>query len=147
MHYNIIHIIHLLCAILFIGVVFFEVILLEGIRVKLGNVLMEQVEAGIINRAKKIMPWVVLTLFISGIIMTGTHFKNFDFHTLFSSSFHLLLTIKILLATSVLVHFVTAIRSAHTGCMNSKRFQWTHLSVFTHMIVIVILAKMMFWSW
>jgi uncharacterized protein len=65
-----------------------------------------------------------------------------------SSSFGTLLTVKIVLALSVLVHFVSAIRSANQGCMSAKRFEFTHLSVAVHMLLIVILAKAMFYvSW
>jgi len=42
------------------------------------------------------------------------------------------------------VHFVTAMRAGVTGCMESTRFQFTHLSVAIHMIFIVLLAKLMF---
>lgn len=143
MHYQITHIVHLLCAVSFIGVVFFEVIILEGVRRQLGDALMARVETAIINRAKKIMPWVVGTLFVSGIALAVTHYRNLG--TPFESAFGVLLTVKILLAMSVLVHFVTAIRSALTGCMNSSRFQRTHLSVFAHMVLIIILAKAMFY--
>lgn len=143
MPYEITHIVHLLCAISFIGVVFFEVVILEGVRRQLGNALMTQVETAIIHRAKKIMPWVVATLFLSGIALAVIHYRNLE--SPFESAFGVLLAVKIMLALSVLVHFVTAIRSALTGCMNSSRFQRTHLSVFAHMVLIIILAKAMFY--
>lgn len=142
-HYGVVHILHLLCAVAFIGVVFFEVIILEGVREKLGSALMPQIEAGIISRAKKIMPWVVGTLFLSGIGLAYSHYSNLD--SPFATSFGTMLTIKIALALSVLVHFITAMRSAVSGCMTSARFQRTHLSVFIHMLLIVILAKAMFY--
>lgn len=143
MEYGITHVIHLLCATAFIGVVFFEVFILEGIRDQIGPALMPQIESGIIGRAKKIMPWVVATLFISGIVLAYFHYSKLP--SPFASSFGILLGIKILLALSVLVHFVTAIRSATNGCMNSQRFERTHISVFIHMLLIVILAKAMFY--
>lgn len=146
MHYAITHVIHLLCAVVFIGVVFFEVLLLEGVRQKLGPALMEQVEAGIIARARRIMPWFVGVLFLSGIALAAVHYARMS--EPFGTAFGVLLALKILLATSVLVHFVTAIRSALGGCMNSTRFKRTHLSVFVHMFLIVVLAKAMFYvSW
>lgn len=143
MEYPILHVIHLFCAIVFIGVVFFEVLILEGVRDKLGDVLMRGVEEGIISRAKRIMPWFVGTLFVTGFSLAFFHFKNMG--NPFESSMGILLSVKILLALSVLVHFVTAMRSAHNGCMTSQRFERTHLSVFIHMIFIVLLAKGMFY--
>jgi hypothetical protein len=56
-----------------------------------------------------------------------------------------LLSIKIALALSVLVHFISAMRAAADGCMTSDRFRITHISVFIHMVLIVILAKSMFY--
>jgi hypothetical protein len=44
----------------------------------------------------------------------------------------------------VLVHFILAIGHAICGTMSSARLEYTHLSVFVHMILIVILAKAMF---
>lgn len=146
MSYALAHVVHLLCAVAFIGVVFFEVLILEGVRDKLGPLLMTQVETGIIARAKRIMPWVVATLFLTGLAMA--YFHRSELADPFATSFGLFLTIKILLALSVLVHFITAMRSATGGCMDSSRFQRTHLSVFIHMFLIVVLAKAMFYvSW
>ena len=146
MEYGIVHVIHLLCAAAFIGVVFFEVFILEGIRDQLGPTLMPQIETGIINRAKRIMPWVVATLFLSGLFLAYIHYSRMP--EPFGNSFGILLGVKILLALSVLVHFVTAIRSATNGCMTSQRFERTHLSVIIHMFFIVVLAKAMFYvSW
>lgn len=146
MLYNGIVTLHLLCAITFIGVVFFEVILLEGMRKPLGDELMEKVETSLIGRARQVMPWIVATLFISGGYLFSTHYSALELS--WNNAFTVLLSIKILLALSVLVHFVTAIRASMTGCMTSHRFQITHISVAIHMLLIVILAKAMFYiSW
>lgn len=146
MLYPIILTLHLLCAILFIGVVFFEVALLEGIRIRLGAQLMDAVETALIQRARQIMPWVVGTLFLSGLFLGHNHFQTMNLS--WSDSFTVLFTAKIILAISVLIHFVSAIRAQATGCMTSTRFRNTHLSVAIHMVLIVVLAKMMFYvSW
>lgn len=131
-----------MCAILFIGVVFFEVVILEGIRKGLGEDTMAGVETALIGRAKYVMPWVVGLLFLTGTVMGFHHYRSVD--SPFASSFHILLTLKIVLAISVLVHFVTAMRAGVTGCMESGRFKFTHLSVAIHMVFIVLLAKLMF---
>jgi len=142
MTYSLVHLVHLFCAIAFIGVVFFEVFILEGVRDKLGPNVMPLVEQGIIARAKRIMPWFVGTLFLSGIALAWFHYSNLP--SPFATSLGILLGIKILLALSVLAHFVNAMMAAQSGCMDSSRFQFTHLSVFIHMVLIVILAKAMF---
>lgn len=66
MLYPYVVIVHLFCAISFIGVVFFEVFILEGMRPHLEHATMEAVEAGLVRRARQIMPFVVGLLFISG---------------------------------------------------------------------------------
>jgi len=141
--YGVVHVIHLFCAILFIGVVFFEVVLLEGVRGRLPAEVMHLFEVALIARARRIMPWVVGTLFLSGLAMAWVH--RVALSAPGASAFGLLLTVKITLALSVLVHFVTAIRSATQGCMTSGRFMRTHLSVAIHMAAIVVLAKAMFY--
>lgn len=146
MLYNAIVTIHLLCAISFIGVVFFEVLLLEGMRKPLGDELMEKIETSLVARARKIMPWIVATLFASGIFLFYSHFNALELS--WNNAFTVLLGIKVTLAISVLIHFITAIRASLSGCMSSRRFQITHISVGIHMLLIVILAKAMFYvSW
>lgn len=142
MDYPVIVTVHLLCAIIFGGVVFFEVLLLEGVRKRLGDHLMERVEMAIIGRARRIMPFVVATLFLSGGYLAYTHLSATG--VTWNNAFSVLLTVKILLALSVLAHFTTAMLSAHRGHMTSRRFQITHISVAIHILLIVILAKAMF---
>ena len=137
---------HLLCAIMFIGVVFFEIVMIEGIRKRIGDELMERFENALVGRARKVMPYVVGLLFLSGAYLLHSHFGALQLD--WKNSFTVLLSIKIALAISVLIHFVTALRAQATGCMSSRRFQITHLSVGIHMLFIVILAKAMFyWTW
>lgn len=138
--------IHLLCATVFIGVVFFEVLLLEGIRSHVGAELMDRVEIGLVRRARWIMPWVVGGLFLSGLYMGIPYFANADWS--WGNAFIVLLSIKVVLAVSVLAHFVTAMVAAHRGRMTEQRFRLTHISVGVHMVLIVVLAKAMFYaSW
>ncbi|HVV95913.1 MAG TPA: hypothetical protein VHC92_02100 [Rhodanobacteraceae bacterium] len=140
--------IHLFCAAVFIGVVAFEVLVLEGIRDHLPEKCVALVEEHVHRRGRRIMPWFVGLLFASGIAMAAGTYGAALAHPL-ASSFGTLLSLKILLAASVLVHFVLAIRHSICGTMSSARFKYTHLSVFIHMILIVILAKAMFfvhWS-
>jgi hypothetical protein len=60
------------------------------------------------------------------------------------SSFATLLSIKIVLALSVLAHFITAVTLSARGKLKSRHFKRIHLSVFCHVILIVVLAKAMF---
>lgn len=145
MEHALLQTVHLFCAILFIGVVFFEVIFLEPVRRHLPDDMMTLVEAGIHIRARRFMPIVVALLFASGIAMVIRVYGNL-WLPLSWQGFSLLLSIKMLLALSVLVHFVSAIRASLCNCMTSRRFKITHHSVFIHMVLIVVLAKAMFYA-
>lgn len=141
--YPILLLLHLFAAIMFVGTVFFEVLILEGIRKPLGKEAMREVERNIGRRARKIMPWVILVLFGAGIGMAWTW--RGALAQPFVSSFATLLWIKIILAISVFVHFLTAMILGGKGLLRSKHFQIIHLSVFVHVVLIVFLAKAMWY--
>lgn len=137
---------HLFAAIMFAGTVFFEVLILEGIRRPVGREIMRTIELAIARRARRLMPFVMLVLYAAGLGMAW-QYRSVLAHPL-ASGFALLLWIKIVLALSVLAHFITAMTLSGTGKLKSKYFQLIHLSVFCHVVFIVFLAKAMFYiSW
>ncbi|MEO6960134.1 MAG: hypothetical protein ABI228_04060 [Burkholderiaceae bacterium] len=142
MSHSILVTLHLFAAFIFVGTVFFEVLILEGVRKYVPHDVMRQMELGIGQRARKIMPWAVLVLYGAGIAMAWQY--RAELAHPFATTFGTLLTLKIALALSVLVHFVTAIKLSGTGKLKSRHFRYIHLSVFAHMIGIVFLAKAMF---
>jgi hypothetical protein len=143
MSYPIFLTLHLFAALIFVGTVFFEVLILESVRKHLPIDVMRQVERAIGNRARRLMPWVLLVLYGAGISMAWQHRAALA-HPL-ASSFGLLLTIKIALAFSVLAHFITAMVSMKRHTMTARRSQFIHASVFLQVILIVLLAKGMFY--
>jgi hypothetical protein len=134
---------HLFAAIMFVGTVFFEVLILEGIRKPVGREAMRSVEAAIGQRARRLMPFVILVLYGAGVGMAW-QYRDILAHP-FGSSFAMLLSIKILLAASVLGHFITAVTLGARGKLKSRHFKLIHLSVFCHVVLIVFLAKAMFY--
>lgn len=134
---------HLFAAIFFVGTVFFEVLILEGIRKPLGRDAMRNVELAIGKRARRLMPWAMLILFGAGISMAWG-FRD-ALADPFGSHFATLLWIKIILAFSVLGHFITAMTLSGTGKLKSRHFQLIHISVFCHVVLIVFIAKAMFY--
>jgi hypothetical protein len=134
---------HLFAAIMFVGTVFFEVIILEGIRKPVGRDAMRTVETAIGRRARRVMPFVMAVLYGAGIVMAWQY--RDDLAHPFESSFATLLSIKIVLALSVLVHFITAITLSARGKLKSRHFKLIHLRVFCHVVLIVFLAKAMFY--
>ena len=143
MSYPIFLTLHLFGALMFVGTVFFEVLILESVRKHLPTEVMRQVERAIGTRARTLMPWVLLVLYGAGIGMAWQHRAALA-HP-FASSFSILLTLKILLALSVLGHFITAMVWLKRGLLRAKRSRFIHLSIFFHMIAIVLLAKGMFY--
>ncbi|MCC7463853.1 MAG: hypothetical protein IT480_15500 [Gammaproteobacteria bacterium] len=134
---------HLFAAIFFVGTVFFEVLILEGVRKPVGREAMRTLEIAIGARARRLMPFVMLVLYGAGIAMAWQYRADLA-HPL-SSSFALLLTVKIVVALSVLAHFITAMTLSGTGRLRSRHVQLIHLSVFSHVVLIVFLAKAMFY--
>ncbi len=143
MNYYILLTLHLFAAIMFAGTVFFEVLILENVRKHVPRDVMRTMETAIGATARKLMPWVVLVLYSAGLGMAWQHRAALA-HP-FASSFGLLLTLKIVLALSVLAHFITAMALQRSGRMRAVHFKRIHLSVFCHMLAIVFLAKAMFY--
>jgi len=134
---------HLFAAIMFVGTVFFEVLILEVVRKPVGREAMRAVETAIGRRARRVMPFVMIALYSAGIAMAW-QYRDVLRHP-FDSGFGTLLAIKIVLAISVLVHFITALTLSARGKLKSRHFKLIHLSVFCHVVLIVFLAKAMFY--
>ncbi len=133
---------HLFAAILFVGTVFFEVLILASIRRKVGREAMRAVEAAVGRRARQVMPFVLLVLYGAGITMAWGYRAHLA--EPFASPFAIMLSLKILLALSVLGHFVFAVTRGARGILRAGQARFVHVSVFCHVIAIVFLAKAMF---
>ncbi len=143
MSYGLLLALHLLAAIAFVGTVFFEVVMLEAVRRHLPHETMRAVEHAIGNRAVRVMPWVLMTLYAAGIGLAWQHRAALS--RPLASSFGLLLALKIALALSVFGHFATAMVWRRRGVLGGRRSRRLHLSVFCHVLAIVLLAKAMFY--
>lgn len=140
--YPYLQLLHLLGAIAFGGTVFFEVLILEGVRRHVPVRVMTLVEGGIGRRARQVIPWVLLALYGSGLSMAWHH--RAALAAPLASSFGLLLSVKIVLALSVFGHFLFAMAMRRRGRLAGSLFRHIHLSVLAHVLVIVSLAKAMF---
>lgn len=103
---------------------------------------MLQVEAAIGRRARRIMPWVLLVLYGSGLGMAWQY--RAALAQPLSSGFGLMLTLKIVLALGVAGHFLFAMSRQARGRLTDRLSRRLHLSLFWHMVGIVLLAKAMF---
>src|SRR5690606_24149014 len=100
-------------------------------------------ESAIGVRARRVVPWVLLALYGAGLGMAWQY--RTALAQPLASSFGLLLSLKIALAVSVFGHFVTAMVLQRRGRLNGRNSRRIHLSVFTHVVLILILAKAMFY--
>ncbi|MBD9460874.1 hypothetical protein IB241_24605 [Pseudomonas sp. PDM05] len=138
---------HLFAALIFIGTVFFEVLILAHLHRHLPARVMVQVEQGVGQRARRLMPWVLLVLFGAGIGMVWLRYRPLLAAPL-ATSFGTLLSLKLILATSVLLHFLLTMLRMRRGRVSARYLRFIHLSLFGHMVAIVLLAKGMFYlSW
>ena len=146
--YTVAHIVHLYCAIAFVGGVFFEMLVLSVMHTKrVSREARREVERAMSYRAVRVMPPVVAVWFLSGLVMVFDRYTDILRQPL-ASSFGTLLALKILLAFSVLVHFAIAVVKMHRRTLTVGWSKYIHAVVFTHMLFIVLLAKGMFYfSW
>ncbi|MFV3369890.1 CopD family copper resistance protein [Pseudomonas sp. NY15435] len=147
MAYPVLLVLHLFAAIMFVGTVFFEVLILESVHHHVPARAMRMVDGALGRRLRRVMPWVILTLFGSGLGMLHLRYAPLLVDPL-ATSFATLLSLKLLLAASVLGHFIFAMYSFRVGRMTGQRSRRIHYSVFAHVVLIVLLAKGMFYlSW
>lgn len=142
-HYAVMHVLHLFAAFVFVGTVFFEVLILERVRRHVPRNAMHLVEAGIGRRASRLMPWVLLVLYGSGLGMAWRYRALLA--VALEGGFGLLLALKIVLALSVAGHFILAMSLRRSGRLVSSVSRRLHVSLFWHMVGIVLLAKLMFY--
>ena len=136
-----IELIHLACAIIFVGAVVFEVLVLEALHQHFEVAVMERIEQAVMARVRKFMPVVVALLFLSGFYQFWHYCAGFQ---CVASLFGIMLLIKVALAFAVLGVFVTTMWAMLHGRMSVCRFRYTHRIVLVLMIGIVFLAKAMF---
>lgn len=143
--YAIAHIVHLYCAIAFVGGVFFEMLVLSVMHTgRVSREARREVERAMSHRAVRAMPPVVITLFITGLVMAFNRYIPVLSHP-FDSSFGIMLSLKILLAFSVLVHFAIAVVKMARHTLTVGWSKYIHAVVLSHMLLIVFLAKGMFY--
>ncbi len=142
-YYGIFVTLHLLCALVFVGAVFFEVLVIEPLEKTLPPDTGARIAEAIPRRVRGFMPVVVALLYLSGAAMFWVQFSaRPDF---FGTRFGWLLTTKVALTFAVLGVFVVSMRAARRGTMDLCRFRYTHRIVGGLMLAIVLLAKGMFY--
>ncbi|MGE8611595.1 MAG: CopD family copper resistance protein [Achromobacter veterisilvae] len=141
--YPLLLILHLLAAFVFVGTVTFEVLFLEPVHRRLPPDVRRALGGQLGPRVRSVVPWAVLVLYLAGLGLAWQYRGALASPA--SSSFGILLTLKIALAVSVLAHVITALAMAKRKRLTGELQRRLHISVFCHMVAIVVLAKAMFY--
>jgi hypothetical protein len=131
---------HLSCAIIFVGAVVFEVVVIESLKKHFDIITMQSLEQAVMARVRRFMPVVVILLFMSGFAVFDIRCDGFQ---CVGSRFGNWLLLKVVLAFAVLGVFANAMWAMRHGKMDVCRFRYTHRVVLGLMIGIVLLAKTM----
>ena len=143
MSYSLLHVVHLLAAIAFIGTLFFEVIILARVKPQLGAAVVAELEQALGKRTRTVLHWVVLLVYGAGIGLAWQHRQALA--DPLASSFATLLTLKIVLAVSVFLSFGLVAMLLRSGRMTPALYRKLHWAVLAQMLGIVLLAKGMFY--
>jgi hypothetical protein len=133
---------HLACAIVFVGAVAFEVLVVESLHKRFDTTTMRRIEQAVMARVRRFMPVVVILLFVSGGMLFDIRCDGF---ACVGSRFGNWLLLKVVLAFAVLGVFANAMWAMRHGKMDVCRFKHTHRVVLALMVGIVFLAKTMFY--
>jgi hypothetical protein len=136
-------VIHLLAAIAFIGTLFFEVVIWHRARQQLADTAQVTSDQAIAVRSRKVLHGVVVLLYGAGISLAW-RYREVLSHPL-DSRFGTLLSLKILLALSIIGHYLLLAYWLKSARLTTLRASWIRRSILAHMVVIVILAKAMFY--
>ncbi|VVN89142.1 hypothetical protein [Pseudomonas fluorescens] len=143
MIYPILLVTHLLAAIAFIGTLFFEVFIWHSARQQLAQAAQLPADQAIAVRSRKVLHGVVLLLYGAGIGLAWQHRAALS--QPLASSFGTLLSLKIVLALSIIGHYLLLAYLLTHARLTPARATWIRRSILGHMLVIVILAKAMFY--
>ncbi len=133
---------HTICAIIFLGYIFTDVVLLTPIRRILGDEIADKVFNVVGRRGIKIMPLCLVLLILSGGAMISRYIGSVQGY--FATSFQQLLVIKATLALAILVMVIISLSCKFLGYRNPLG-KVIHKIVFGIGFVIIVLAKMAFY--
>jgi len=143
MSYPLLHVVHLLAAICFIGTLFFEVVILARAKRELAADSVPALYRAVGARSRVVLHWVVLFVYGAGIALAWHHRQALA--APLASSFAMLLWLKILLAVGGFLSFGLVAVLLRRGGMTPERYRALHWAILAQMIGIVVLAKAMFY--
>lgn len=134
--------IHLLLAIIFLGYIFFDVVIFKTINYKFDSNLVQKIKSTISQKAIKIMPLSLLFIILTGGAMMSSYVgsKLGWFETSFQKLFMIKITLALLIVCGVILNLSRKIMGKKTLPF-MKNF---HLFALICGFFIVVLAKLMF---
>jgi hypothetical protein len=141
--YSLVLITHLLAAIAFIGTLFFEVVIWHRARQPLTEAAQSSADQAIALRSRKVLHGVVLLLYGAGLALAWQYRGALS--QPLASRFGTLLSLKIVLALSIIGHYLLLAYWLKSARLTATRACWIRRSILGHMVLIVILAKAMFY--
>lgn len=165
MSHQLIVLIHLICAVLFVGAVAMEVFILEPVRKQIGDAVFQKVEFHLFRRIRRTYPLAVIPLYVTGFYMYFGHIDNYGgFSELIATSFGQLLTLKMTIALGLLTIFASSpflfmqpekrspvghlmhflIVTGKPEAFRIDRFEAIHYLAVGFGLSIIVLAKVMF---
>ena len=142
MEYTLVQIIHLFCAIIFIGFVFTDLFVLPVMKKVLNEDEYQKVNVAISSRARMIFPLSLLTLLLSGGYMIAKYINSEL--GVFNSNLQLLLILKVFLAVLIASGVVYSLVNKIFKKTPHPIMKHFHKFVLFSGIIIIILAKVMF---
>ncbi len=140
--YSLILIIHLLCAIFFIGFIFTDIFVFPILSKKFSKTEVQNIKASIGERGIKIFPLMVLVLLITGTMMFSKYINAEVGY--FQSTFQYLLWLKVFLVLIIASGIVYSLFCKVTKRVPVAFMSHFHKYVFVLTVLIVIIAKLMF---
>ena len=140
--YSITLIIHLFCAIIFIGFVFADVIVLPVLLKTFSAQEYEKIKMAIGARSVKIFPVALLTLFLTGGYMFSKYINSEA--GMFNTPLQQLLWLKFLLAMVIIAGVVYSLSCKLFKKKPNENMKHFHKFVLVVGTIIIILAKVMF---
>ena len=143
MWYPYLLVVHLLAAIAFIGTLFFELLIWQAARRQVPAAALAGVDQALSLRSRKVLHGVVLLLYGAGLGLAWHHRAALS--EPLASSFASLLSLKIVLALSIIGHYLLLAYWLTRGHLSEGRARGIRWSILGHMLLIVVLAKAMFY--
>lgn len=142
MSYSLVKTLHLLGAIAFVGTLFFQVFILAPVARQLPENERNRLSVALGQRARHVVHWVALVLYGAGMTL-GWQYRSVLAQP-FASHFSSLLTLKIILALLIIVHYVALIFLRRAGRIGPHGMHLLNVSLLMHAVLVVVCAKAMF---